>query len=44
MLAIDTYCVDVEKLELAINENTSAIIAPDLMGNICEWKKIKEMC
>ena len=43
MLAIDTYCVDVEKLEQAINENTSAIIAPDLMGNICEWKKIKEI-
>ena len=42
-VGIDTFCVDVEKLELAINENTSAIIAPDLMGNICEWEKIKEI-
>ena len=42
-VGLDTYCVDVEKLELAINENTSAIIAPDLMGNICEWEKIKEI-
>jgi len=30
-------------LEQAINENTSAIIAPDLMGNICEWEKIQEI-
>ena len=42
-VGIDTYCIDVEKLESAINENTSAIIAPDLMGNICEWDKIQEI-
>jgi len=39
----DTYCIDIDKLEQAINENTSAIIAPDLMGNICEWEKIQEI-
>lgn len=39
----NSYCIDVEKLDAAINENTSAIIAPDLMGNICEWEKIKEI-
>jgi CDP-6-deoxy-D-xylo-4-hexulose-3-dehydrase len=39
----DTYCIDINKLEQAINENTSAIIAPDLMGNICEWEKIQEI-
>ena len=39
----DTYCIDTDKLEQAINENTSAIIAPDLMGNICEWEKIQEI-
>jgi CDP-6-deoxy-D-xylo-4-hexulose-3-dehydrase len=39
-VGLDTYCIDVDKLEAAINENTSAIIAPDLMGNICEWEKI----
>jgi CDP-6-deoxy-D-xylo-4-hexulose-3-dehydrase len=42
-VGVDTYCIDVEQLELAINENTSAIIAPDLMGNICEWEKIQEI-
>lgn len=39
----DTYCIDIDKLEQAINENTSAIIAPDLMGNVCEWEKIQEI-
>ena len=39
----DTYCVDVDQLEAAINDNTSAIIAPDLMGNICEWDKIQKI-
>ena len=42
-VGVDTYCIDVEQLELAINEKTSAIIAPDLMGNICEWEKIQEI-
>ena len=42
-VGVDTYCIDIEQLELAINENTSAIIAPDLMGNICEWEKIQEI-
>tara|TARA_Y100001970_G_scaffold98325_1_gene123614 strand:+ start:133 stop:1341 length:1209 start_codon:yes stop_codon:yes gene_type:complete len=42
-VGLNSYCIDVEKLDAAINENTSAIIAPDLMGNICEWEKIKEM-
>jgi len=39
----DTYCIDIDKLDQAVNENTSAIIAPDLMGNICEWEKIQEI-
>ncbi len=42
-VGFDTYCIDVKQLELAINEKTSAIIAPDLMGNICEWQKIQEI-
>ncbi len=42
-VGLDTYCIDVEQLEEAINENTSAIIAPDLMGNICEWDKITQI-
>lgn len=42
-VGLDTYCIDVEQLEEAINDNTSAIIAPDLMGNICEWDKINQI-
>ena len=30
----DTYCIDETKIEEKINENTSAIVAPDLMGNM----------
>ena len=33
----DTYCIDETQIESKITENTSAIVAPDLMGNICEW-------
>ena len=36
----DTFCADFEKIKSAINPNTSAILAPDLMGNVCEWDKI----
>ena len=32
-----------QKIEEKINENTSAIVAPDLMGNICEWPIIREI-
>ena len=39
-VGVDTFCVDPGVILDAINENTSAIIAPDLMGNICEWDKI----
>jgi CDP-6-deoxy-D-xylo-4-hexulose-3-dehydrase len=42
-VGLDTYCVDVDQIANAINSNTSAIIAPDLMGNICEWKEIQAL-
>ena len=31
----NTYCLDANSVEEKINKNTSAICAPDLMGNIC---------
>jgi len=37
----DTYCIDVDAIEEKINKNTSAICAPDLMGNVCDWVKIR---
>jgi|TARA_X000000950_G_scaffold279925_1_gene373528 CDP-6-deoxy-D-xylo-4-hexulose-3-dehydrase len=39
----DTYCIDETQIESKITENTSAIVAPDLMGNICEWPYIREL-
>ena len=38
-----SYCIDVNKIEGMINEKTVAILAPNLMGNICDWKKIREI-
>ncbi len=39
----DTYCIDETQIEVQITENTSAIVAPDLMGNICEWPFIRDL-
>lgn len=38
-----TYCIDVNKIENMINENTLGILAPDLLGNICDWPKIRQI-
>lgn len=37
------YVIDVSKIEEAVTEKTVAILAPNLMGNLCDWKKIKEI-
>ncbi len=39
----DTYCIDVNKIENMITKKTVAILAPNLMGNICEWDKISKI-
>jgi CDP-4-dehydro-6-deoxyglucose reductase, E1 len=39
----NTYCIDETQIESKITKNTSAIIAPDLMGNICEWPVIYDL-
>jgi CDP-6-deoxy-D-xylo-4-hexulose-3-dehydrase len=38
-----TYCIDHNRIEEMITEKTVAILAPNLMGNICRWDKIKEI-
>ena len=38
-----SYCIDPDQIENMISEKTVAILAPNLMGNICEWKKIKQI-
>ncbi len=37
------YCINVDLIEDAISEKTVAIMAPNLMGNICDWKTIREI-
>ncbi len=38
-----TYCIDVNKIEKMISKKTKAILAPNLMGNLCDWPQIKEI-
>ncbi len=38
-----TYCIDVKLIEEQINENTVAILAPNLMGNLCNWPEIRKI-
>ena len=38
-----TYCIDVKQIEKEVNNNTVAILAPNLMGNICNWPEIRKI-
>jgi CDP-6-deoxy-D-xylo-4-hexulose-3-dehydrase len=38
-----TYCIDVSSIEKVITEKTVAILAPNLMGNLCDWPRIREI-
>ena len=42
-VGFNDYCIDVEEIERNINDKTVAIVAPNLMGNICNWKQISEI-
>jgi len=37
------FCIDPAKIEEMISPKTVAILAPNLIGNICEWDKIAEI-
>ena len=37
------YCIDVNQIEQMITKKTKAILAPNLMGNLCDWKTIREI-
>ncbi len=39
----NSYCIDVNKIEEMINDKTVAILAPNLLGNLCQWDKISEI-
>ena len=38
-----TYCIDVKQLEELITDKTVAILAPNLLGNLCDWEKIRSI-
>ena len=38
-----TYCIDESKIENMITKKTVGILAPDLLGNICDWRKIRKI-
>ena len=38
-----TYCIDESKIENMITKKTVGILAPDLLGNICDWQKIRKI-
>lgn len=39
-VGVANYCIDPVKIEEMISPKTVAILAPNLIGNICEWDKI----
>jgi CDP-4-dehydro-6-deoxyglucose reductase, E1 len=42
-VAYNDYCIDVTKIEEMITDKTVAILAPNLLGNLCQWDKISEI-
>jgi CDP-6-deoxy-D-xylo-4-hexulose-3-dehydrase len=42
-VGVSDYCVNPEKIEEMISDKTVAIVAPNLIGNICKWDKISEI-
>ncbi len=42
-VGFNDYCIDVQAIEKNITSRTVAIVAPNLMGNICNWEKISEI-
>jgi CDP-6-deoxy-D-xylo-4-hexulose-3-dehydrase len=39
----NTFCIDDNKIEKKISRKTVAILAPDLLGNICNWNIILKL-
>ena len=38
-----SYCIDPDQIEEMVTDKTVAILAPNLMGNICDWEKISKI-
>lgn len=41
--APDTYNIDVDAIEAMIGDRTSAILIPNLIGNLPDWRRIREI-
>tara|TARA_A100001011_G_scaffold296243_1_gene308735 strand:+ start:241 stop:1455 length:1215 start_codon:yes stop_codon:yes gene_type:complete len=42
-IKLNTLCIDETKIEKKISKKTKAILCPDLIGNICDWKYINKI-
>ena len=38
-----SYCIDCNQIESMISDKTVAILAPNLMGNLCDWPRIERL-
>ena len=38
-----TFCIDTNQIESLISNKTVAILAPNLLGNICRWDSIRQI-
>ena len=38
------FVADVDQIEKCINKRTVAVMIPNLLGNIANWKKIYQIC
>ena len=38
-----TYCINTNQIESLISEKTVAILAPNLLGNLCDWPIIRKI-
>ena len=38
-----SYCIDPNQIDKMITDKTVAILAPNLMGNICKWEEISKI-
>ena len=39
----NTFCINIKQIESKITKKTKAILAPDLLGNICDWNSIRKI-
>lgn len=42
-VGVDNYLIDPAKIEEMITDKTVAILAPNLLGNVCQWDVISEI-